>query len=65
MNVNNNNNRQKIKSFTPGIGIAAGAEDAKYKAKYKELRKKVKEIEAVSVISYPSHPFCRISRIGS
>lgn len=41
--------RQKLKSFTPGIGIAAGAEDAKYKAKYKELRKKVKEIEAVCI----------------
>jgi hypothetical protein len=30
------------------IGIAAGAEDAKYQAKYKDLKRKVKEIEAVS-----------------
>ncbi|KAI9000804.1 hypothetical protein BD414DRAFT_404801 [Trametes punicea] len=28
------------------IGITAGAEDTKYQAKYKELKKKVKEIEA-------------------
>lgn len=51
MNVMNTGmSRQKLKSFTPGIGIAAGAEDAKYKAKYKELRKKVKEIEAVCIL---------------
>jgi hypothetical protein len=42
----NPNNRQKSKTFTPGI--AAGAEDVKYQAKYKELKRKVKEIEAVS-----------------
>ncbi|KAF8969416.1 hypothetical protein BDZ97DRAFT_1902531 [Flammula alnicola] len=36
--------RQKQKSFP--IGIAAGAEDAKYQAKYKELKRKVKDIEA-------------------
>ncbi|KAI0068575.1 hypothetical protein BV25DRAFT_1783467, partial [Artomyces pyxidatus] len=36
--------RQKSKAYTPGI--AAGAEDAKYKAKYRELKKRVKEIEA-------------------
>ncbi|KJA29815.1 hypothetical protein HYPSUDRAFT_50315 [Hypholoma sublateritium FD-334 SS-4] len=30
----------------PAIGIAAGAEDAKYQAKYKELKRKVKDIEA-------------------
>lgn len=29
------------------VGIAAGAEDAKYQAKYKELKRKVKEIESV------------------
>lgn len=29
-------------------GIAAGAEDTKYATKYKELKKKVKEIESVS-----------------
>lgn len=28
-------------------GITAGAEDVKYQAKYKELKKKVKEIESV------------------
>jgi hypothetical protein len=38
--------RQKSKTFAPGI--AAGAEDVKYQAKYKELKRKVKEIEAVS-----------------
>jgi hypothetical protein len=37
------NNRQKSKNYTQGI--AAGAEDAKYKAKYRELKKKVREIE--------------------
>jgi hypothetical protein len=40
------NNRQKSKNYTHGI--AAGAEDAKYKTKYRELKKKVKEIETVS-----------------
>ncbi|KAF8897811.1 hypothetical protein BD779DRAFT_1492572 [Infundibulicybe gibba] len=35
--------RQKSKSYA--IGIAAGAEDVKYQAKYKDLKKKVKEIE--------------------
>lgn len=38
--------RQKQKPYI--IGIAAGAEDAKYQAKYKDLKRKVKEIEAVS-----------------
>jgi hypothetical protein len=38
--------RQKQKPHV--IGIAAGAEDAKYQAKYKDLKRKVKEIEAVS-----------------
>jgi hypothetical protein len=40
------NNRQKSKNYTQGI--AAGAEDAKYKTKYRELKKKVKDIETVS-----------------
>jgi hypothetical protein len=40
------NNRQKSKNYTQGI--AAGAEDAKYKTKYRELKKKVKDIEMVS-----------------
>ncbi|KAH7887529.1 hypothetical protein F5I97DRAFT_1861075 [Phlebopus sp. FC_14] len=35
--------RQKNKSFA--TGIAAGVEDEKYQAKYKELKRKVKEIE--------------------
>ncbi|KAF8843092.1 hypothetical protein BDN67DRAFT_964728 [Paxillus ammoniavirescens] len=35
--------RQKNKSYT--TGIAAGVEDEKYQAKYKELKRKVKEIE--------------------
>jgi hypothetical protein len=39
--------KQKSKTFTPGI--AAGAEDVKYQNKYKELKRKVKEIEAVSM----------------
>jgi hypothetical protein len=39
--------KQKSKSYQ-AVGIAAGAEDAKYQAKYKELKRKVKEIEKVS-----------------
>ncbi|KAA1466578.1 hypothetical protein DENSPDRAFT_43649 [Dentipellis sp. KUC8613] len=39
------NSRQKSNKVHT-TGIAAGAEDAKYKAKYRELRKKVREIEA-------------------
>lgn len=35
--------RQKNKAYT--AGIAAGVEDEKYQAKYKELKRKVKEIE--------------------
>lgn len=30
-------------------GVAAGAEDQKYHAKYRDLKKKVKELEAVRV----------------
>ena len=30
------------------MGITAGAEDVKYQAKYRDLKKKVKEIESVS-----------------
>ena len=37
--------RQKSKAYA--TGIAAGAEDVKYQAKYKELKRKVKEIETV------------------
>ncbi|KAJ8453623.1 hypothetical protein ONZ45_g19550 [Pleurotus djamor] len=36
--------RQKIQRPAT-IGIAAGAEDSKYQAKYKELKRKVKDIE--------------------
>ena len=39
--------RTKSRGYAPGI--TAGAEDAKYALKYKDLRKKVKEIEAVSI----------------
>jgi hypothetical protein len=46
--------RQKQKQHTVGIGIAAGAEDAKYQAKYKDLKRKVKEIETVSPNFLPS-----------
>lgn len=35
----------RTRPFVPGI--TAGAEDVKYHAKYKELKKKVKEIESV------------------
>lgn len=48
------NNRQKSKNYTQGI--AAGAEDAKYKTKYRELKKKVKDIESVS--QQPSYRLC-------
>jgi hypothetical protein len=41
--------RHKHKPFA--IGIAAGAEDAKYQAKYKELKRKVKDIENVFLVS--------------
>lgn len=37
------------------MGITAGAEDVKYHAKYKELKKKVKEIEAVGPKMMISH----------
>ena len=34
------------------MGITAGAEDVKYQAKYRDLKKKVKEIESVSHSEY-------------
>ena len=37
--------RQKSKAYA--TGIAAGVEDEKYQAKYKELKRKVREIETV------------------
>ena len=43
--------RSLPKNYTPGI--TAGAEDSKYQAKYKELKKKVKEIELVSILVLP------------
>ena len=39
--------KQKQRSI---MGITAGAEDVKYQAKYRDLKKKVKEIESVSHI---------------
>ena len=48
--------RQKTKPYS--IGIAAGAEDVKYQAKYKELKRKVKEIEAVSLSVSPPQRDC-------
>ncbi|KAF9481848.1 hypothetical protein BDN70DRAFT_802718 [Pholiota conissans] len=51
--------RTKHKQPPAGLGIAAGAEDAKYQAKYKELKRKVRDIEAVcpspSLYSPPAH----------
>ena len=44
------------------MGITAGAEDVKYQAKYRDLKKKVKEIESVS--HYQS-VFVDVSLIGS
>ncbi|KAG6842055.1 hypothetical protein C0991_003581 [Blastosporella zonata] len=35
----------RLKQPQPPVGITAGAEDAKYQQKYKELKRKVKEIE--------------------
>jgi|ERR1700722_434925 len=46
--------RQKSKGYA--TGIAAGAEDLKYQAKYKELKRKVKEIEAVCFHPHPRYP---------
>ena len=48
------------------MGITAGAEDVKYQAKYRELKKKVKEIESVSHSEYTflnasSIPLCSFS----
>lgn len=47
--------RTKQKPLT----IAAGAEDVKYQAKYKELKRKVKDVEAVRLSSSPP-PFIPI-----
>ncbi|PCH40859.1 hypothetical protein WOLCODRAFT_16726 [Wolfiporia cocos MD-104 SS10] len=44
--------KQKNKTFV--AGITAGVEDVKYQAKYKELKKKVKEIEARAQSSSPA-----------
>ncbi|KAE9409931.1 hypothetical protein BT96DRAFT_773405, partial [Gymnopus androsaceus JB14] len=38
--------RTKSKPPAYPMGITAGAEDVKYQAKYKELKRKVKDIEA-------------------
>ena len=57
------NNRQKSKNYTQGI--AAGAEDAKYKTKYRELKKKVKEIEMVSQPASCHPTFSRLKHCHS
>jgi hypothetical protein len=41
------NNKSKPQKQPP-MGITAGVEDSKYQAKYKELKRKVKDIESVS-----------------
>ncbi|KAH8118726.1 hypothetical protein DFH11DRAFT_696516 [Phellopilus nigrolimitatus] len=41
----------RTKSRAYQSGIAAGAEDVKYAAKYRDLKRKVKEIESVSNFS--------------
>lgn len=43
---------QQSKGKLYKVGIAAGAEDVKYHAKYKELKRKVKEIEGVRGVSF-------------
>lgn len=42
--------RGKNKAYA--VGITASAEDVKYAAKYRDLKKKVKEIEAVRALHY-------------
>jgi hypothetical protein len=51
--------RQKNKAYA--TGIAAGVEDEKYQAKYKELKRKVKEIEMVCYSSPRGRSFSVIS----
>lgn len=55
----------KLRQKQPTVGIAAGAEDAKYHAKYKELKRKVKDFETVcfiflSLLRFPSYSSSRI-----
>jgi len=49
------------------MGITAGAEDAKYQTKYKELKRKVKDIETVpsfffSQLIFSSHIVAKIGQ---
>lgn len=46
--------KMRAKHYSAGAGITASVEDAKYHAKYKDLKRTVKEIEAVSRAS--THP---------
>jgi hypothetical protein len=50
----------RTKSKAYATGIAAGAEDAKYQTKYKELKRKVKEIESVRLCLGLERPFTHI-----
>lgn len=58
--------RSKHKSYTPiGITAGAGADDVKYQAKYKELKRKVKDIENVRrapPTSFSLFDACSLSR---
>ena len=58
--------KQKQRSI---MGITAGAEDVKYQAKYRELKKKVKEIESgcpfqLSVLGCASHMWIPLHLLG-
>ncbi|KAJ6539666.1 hypothetical protein B0H19DRAFT_1180055 [Mycena capillaripes] len=57
------NNPQQRQGTQPPftVGIAAGAEDVKYQAKYKDLKRKVKEIEAVRRPAPASTPFSHLA----
>ena len=52
----------KLRNKPYVAGITAGAEDVKYQAKYKELKKKVKEIESVRPSSSRPPPVPPVSR---
>lgn len=52
--------RQKSKAYASGI--VAGVEDVKYQAKYKELKRKVKEIELVSPQHTSHFPHITVGR---
>jgi hypothetical protein len=54
--------RQKAKVYAPGI--VAGVEDVKYQAKYKDLKRKVKEIEAVRRLARRLANYAKAHRVG-